>query len=259
MNLALLNFQHASFLWALFLIPIVYLIWSQRKKQIVNNSRLERFADRHLLPYLLKNLGNAKAYAGKNLILWSTLWALGILAIAGPRWDFTEVKTYKPRKDLVVLLDLSTSMNLKDIQPSRLIRAREKIEDLINENPDLSVGLVGFAGDAHIISPITEDRSSIRYLLGAVDTDLIPIQGDRLAPALKIADRLLSAEPDRDRAILIMSDGEFQDGNLNPVVSAISREGIQINAMGFGDFSGGLSKLQNVSAVGKGLYSLPDD
>jgi Ca-activated chloride channel family protein len=290
MNLSQFNFQNVVWLWAILLIPILFIIQkiTQKITEKINKKysrpdsrNLERFADRHLLPFLTKKPASVKKLVRKSFLLVPLLWTLGILALAGPRWDFKNIQSYKAQKNLVILLDLSDSMDAEDVKPSRLIRARQKIDDVLNENPDLSAGLVGFAEDAHLISPITEDRNTIRHLLGVISTDLVSVQGSRLAPALAMADRLLVDAPGKDKAVLILSDGEWEDSDLSQSLKQLTSHGIKVSSMGFGTVEGApisgrmgeqlksrgeviLSRLDQprlakVSALGNGNYYYQND
>ena len=232
------NFEHVQWLWALALVPLISLLWTYRSSKIGKWVGLERFADKHLLPFLLQNSRRVTSSSRKMIAVWSTLWGLAVLALAGPRWDFREVPSYKMNKNLVILLDLSDSMNATDIQPSRLIRAREKIEDILNENPDVNIGLIGFAADAHVITPITEDKNAIRYVSGALQTDIVAVQGSRLSPALNLAGQLLSAANGKDKAILILSDGGFEDPSATALAKDLAAKNIRVSAVGFGTLQG---------------------
>ena len=80
------------------------------------------------------------------MLLWSVVWACLTLALAGPRWNFREMETFSRDQSLVILLDLSESMNATDIKPSRLVRAKQKIEDLINLSKGVKIGLHRICG-----------------------------------------------------------------------------------------------------------------
>ena len=115
------------------------------------------FADLHLLPHLVKNM----SVAGKNvrtpLLVWGAAWLCGVIAMAGPRWNYTDQQTFEQAHDLVIVLDLSQSMNVTDVAPSRIARAREEIEDLLDMSRDNSIGLVAYAAVPHMVTPLTDD------------------------------------------------------------------------------------------------------
>ncbi|MCP4041461.1 MAG: VWA domain-containing protein, partial [Gammaproteobacteria bacterium] len=208
-----LHFSEPLWLLALF-APLLLWWWPQAKKSIADLQRLERYAERHLLPHLLKgtlSLGRSR----RRLILWSLLWVLGVVAMAGPRLGFTEVGLYTPGTNLVILLDLSRSMDAADVKPSRLVRARQEVEDLLDRNPGLRIGLIAFASVSHVVAPITEDGDTLRHLLPSISTDLAQWKGSRLSSALERARRLISGQPkDSSHALLLISDGDFSEPGL---------------------------------------------
>jgi len=127
------QFSEPSWLWGLILVPIMWALYLVLYgHRLRGAAELKDFADPHLLPHLLDN-GYDAAYKRKrnmwlySLSMWTALWSLGLLSMAGPRWDYTDVKAYEPARNVVVLLDMSRSMDVQDIKPSRLARARQEI------------------------------------------------------------------------------------------------------------------------------------
>ncbi len=273
MDYSQIHFAHPYFLLAAIAIPVVWALYLIFFKTSVSRPKLEQFIDSHLLPYLLINKSTTKS-VWKPLLWWSVVWALLTLALAGPRWNFREMDTFSKDQNLVILLDLSESMNVADIKPTRLVRAKQKIEDLLNLSRGVKVGLIAFAADPHIITPITDDKESIRHLLPTLDTDLVYVKGSRLAPALEMASSMLAAEAGTNKAILVISDGGFEDASALITAKKIGSQGILIHTMGMGTAEGGpvqdhagnvlkkngnlmISKLEKerlkeISTVGKG-------
>ena len=200
--------------------------------------RLEKFIDSHLLPYLFIGQTTKKKSFWKPLFAWTIAWALLTCALAAPRWAFHEIETFSKDQSLVIVLDLSKSMNATDIKPSRLARAKQKIEDLILQSKGVKVGLIAFAADPHMITPLTEDTETIRYLLPTVDTDLVYIQGSKLTPALEMAAAMLDAEPGSNKAIVVISDGGFEDAGAIKTAKKLAGKGIVIYTMGVGTIEG---------------------
>jgi Ca-activated chloride channel family protein len=270
------NFSDSLWLWGLVAVPIVWAFYLLLHNVSNASKSLEEFADKHLLPHLLKNKNITEQNLAKPLCLWSLVWICGIFAMAGPRWDYTEIDTFNSSQSMVILLDLSQSMDTADVKPSRIARARQEIEDLINMNNGIKIGLVAFAAEAHMISPITDDMETIRNLLPSLDTSLVSVQGSRLSPALKMAENLLKADSGNNKYILIVSDGGFEDNSALSEVHKLAGENIVIDTMGVGtsggapipDSSGNVIKqngaavishlqsdqLQAVSKSGNGLY-----
>jgi Ca-activated chloride channel family protein len=174
--------------------------------------------------------------------------------MAGPCWDYTQEQTYEPARDLVIVLDLSQSMNATDVEPSRIARAREKIEDLMDMSHDDSIGLVAYAAVPHMITPLTDDFRTIKNLLPELDTSLVTIQGDRLKPALQMAAGMLKDEVGDEKSILVIGDGGFQERDIAGLVQAAGNA--TIYTMGVGAPGSGLraNRLQMLATAGHGIY-----
>lgn len=221
----------------MFIVPLIWGIgffYFHRKEPI---HRLEQFIDRHLLPFLIINHSDKKKRRWRGLLLWSVVWIFLILAMAGPRWDFKEIETFSRDQSLLILLDLSESMNATDVKPSRLVRAKQKIEDLINRLNGVKMGLIAFAADPHMIAPLTEDKETIRHLLPFLKTDLVYVQGSRLLPTLDMASKMLEAEPGQNKALLVISDGGFEDDSIG-AARRLAEKGVVIHVMGIGTLEG---------------------
>ena len=163
------NFAHAGWLWLLLAVPIVaalHLLW---RGGASGAERLRGFIDPHLLPHLLRKSDNAQRRSRWPLVFWCVVWTLSALALAGPRWNFTDVEASKPDRDLVILLDLSKSMDTRDLGPSRLERARQEIGDIIDAEQGLNIGLVAFAAIPHLVVPLTDDMGTIRHIPAVPD------------------------------------------------------------------------------------------
>jgi Ca-activated chloride channel family protein len=233
------HFAHPWWLLALLLIFPVG-AWLRRSKVYGHIARINRYADTHLLPHLTGSRELHSNERWRKFRRWAILWTLLVIAMAGPRWDFTDVQLYSPGADLVILLDISRSMEVGDVQPSRIARARQEIEDLITRNRGVRVGLIAFASIAQVITPITEDGGAILAVLPSISTDLVRLQGSRLADALQRAETLLSGQPEQSqRNILLVSDGDFVEPELQQSVAALAERGIRLHILGIGTGGGG--------------------
>ncbi|MES9937455.1 MAG: VWA domain-containing protein [Sedimenticola sp.] len=203
-------------------------------------ARVHDYADDHLLPHLTGSRELRPEERWRRFGLWAALWSLAILAMAGPRWDYTRVQLFSPGSDLVILLDISRSMEVADVQPSRMTRARQEIEDLVDQNPALRIGLIAFASVAHVAAPITEDTATIKSLLPHISPELVRLQGSRLSLALDRAKELLAAQPEKSsRSILLITDGDFADPDLEEQIKTLADEDITLHIMGVGTQGGG--------------------
>jgi len=277
------SFHFASSWWLLGLLLILPVgVWLRRSTVYGKIARMHRYADTHLLPYLTGSRELKPRERWQRFSQWSIFWAILVIAMAGPRWDYTSVQLFTPGADLVILLDISRSMEVADVQPSRLTRARQEIEDLLNNNRELRIGLIAFASVAHVVSPITEDNQAIRSLLPAISSDLVRLQGSRLGEALNRAKILLAGQPENSRhSILLISDGDFADDDLEQQIEELAENDIQFHILGIGTEGGGpvpgrmgqyltdsrrqtiesrldISGLQQLAEVGDGTYQTAD-
>ncbi|MDP1836523.1 MAG: VWA domain-containing protein [Chlamydiales bacterium] len=251
MDLSQLHFAHSLWLLMLLVIPLVwglFFLYYQGQQPL---HQLEKFIDKHLIPYLLIGGESQKKRLWPPLLFWSLVWSCLVLALAGPRWDFREVSTFSRDQSLTLLLDLSESMNAKDISPSRLGRAKQKVEDLLNMSKGIKIGLVAFAADPHMIVPMTEDKETIRHLLPSLDTDLVYVQGSKLAPALEMADRMLENEPGSNKAVVVISDGGFEDASAINTAGRLAAKGIVLHTIGVGTLEGAPLKDRQGAVVKK--------
>ncbi len=234
------GFHFGSPWWLLALVvPLALWLWPRTRARTQASARLKLYADPHLLPHLLVQ-GHIDEKAGRRFGLWTLLWCLAVLAMAGPRWDYREVHLYQPGASLVVLLDLSRSMDVNDVRPSRLARARQEIEDLLDLNTGARIGLIAFATVPHVVAPPTDDTQTLRHLLPSLTTDLERMGGSRLTAALDRGERLLAGQPsDTVKAMLLISDGDFAEPGLDEVAHRLTAAGIRLHVLGLGTPAGG--------------------
>ncbi|MDC0709673.1 VWA domain-containing protein [Stigmatella sp. ncwal1] len=173
-----------------------------------------------------------------------SLYGLGLallgVALAQPQCGSKSEMTKRKGIDVVVVLDASKSMLARDVQPSRLERAKLELNTLLDELKGDRVGLVVFAGDAFIQSPLTSDYSAVKLFLRAVDPEQMPQGGSNIGAALKLASQVLS-NADRgakERAVVLLSDGEDLFGEVGEATEALKDGGVQVLAVGVGSENG---------------------
>jgi Ca-activated chloride channel family protein len=236
------NGFHFAYPWLflLMLAPLAVWLWLRMTSPREHTDRYRAYADARLLPFLLGRHDLPARQQWRRFLGWSILWALLVAAIAGPRWDYRDVQLFRPGNDLVILLDLSRSMDVTDVSPSRLGRARQELQDLVEHNKHSRLGLVGFATIAHVITPLTEDGNSLRALLPALSTNLVELKGSRLSEALMRARQMLAGQPaDSSRHLLLLTDGDFGDDNLVESVQGLVADGMHLHVLGIGTAEGG--------------------
>jgi len=232
------HFENTIWLWGTLLVPVIWLLYVLFHQGHGSIQQLKGFIDEHLLPHLVLNKNVAHHSVWMSLLVWSVLWVLLMAALAGPRWDYKEVEVFKTNQSLVILLDLSQSMDAEDEKPSRIARAKQEIEDILRRAQGVKIALIAFAADPHMINPLTDDMEAIRHLLPSLDTDLVYVQGSRLSPAFDMASRMLASEPGNNKSILVITDGGFEDGSAIATARELASKGIIIHTMGIGSTKG---------------------
>jgi Ca-activated chloride channel family protein len=166
--------------------------------------------------------------------------ALLCIAAAGPQCGEKTEVIKRSGIDLVIALDASTSMLARDVKPSRLERAKLEIAALLDKLKGDRVGLVVFAGEAFVQSPLTTDYSATKLFLRAIDPAAMPQQGTALADALRESKRVLEggARTGAGKVVLMLSDGEDQEGEADAAATELGEAGIHLYTVAVGETAG---------------------
>ncbi|MEP4485161.1 MAG: VWA domain-containing protein [Halioglobus sp.] len=193
--------------WLWLLVPaalLALLLWRQHTR---SGSWSDVIAPQ-LLPYLLGEQSGGKRTNLLPAIL--AAWSIAVVAAAGPSWERIPQPIHQKQDALVLVLDLSYSMKAADLAPSRIERARQKLLDLLTQRTEGQTGLIAFAGDAHIVTPLTDDNPTIANLLPALHPDMMPVPGSDAQSAVVLALELLQSAGIRRGQILLITDGVSQ-------------------------------------------------
>ncbi len=166
--------------------------------------------------------------------------ALGLLVLALARPQFgTRVETVRTSgQDIVVAVDLSRSMLAEDVAPNRLERARLTILRLMGNLGGDRIGLVAFAADAFVQSPLTVDYSAAGLFLSAMHPDLMPVQGTDLGAALRVSLDALDQGARDARVVVIVTDGEDHEDDFEAALARAVEGGVQVHVVGIGSVEG---------------------
>jgi Ca-activated chloride channel family protein len=191
-----------EFLWGLLICPLLtFALWHRRARR----GDWGRAIDPELLPYLMPEHSDKS----RRTTIWmpALLLSLVVLAASGPSLRQVELPVIKRADALVLVLDLSASMLAADVQPSRIQRARQKILDLLDMRAEGVTGLVVFAGDAHVVTPLTDDARTIANLMPALSPNIMPLPGANATSGIEMAADLLITAGAQGGQILLMTDG----------------------------------------------------
>lgn len=194
------HFLRPHWLWALLAVAALAL-WQRSRWRSAKG--WEQYIAPALLPLLTRSDGRAKS----RLPLLAVITAGLVIGAAGPSWQRLPQPVEVNQSALVVILDLSPSLYAKDIAPSRLVRARFKLLDLLNLRQDGLTALVVYAGEAHVLSPLTEDTNTIAHLVPVLSPSLLVEIGSNLEDAVEQAVNLLQNSSEGRGDIILISDG----------------------------------------------------
>jgi Ca-activated chloride channel homolog len=197
----------------------------------------ETWAARGLWPRLHPAYSPRRARAAA-LLLGCAVAALG-LAIARPRWGGTAETVERQGVDVVYVLDVSRSMAVTDVLPSRLVVGRATLRRLVEAMPANRVGLVAAEGTGEVLAPLTTDAGVLDLVLDTLEPGALQVPGTVLAPALDRALELFPPGGDKHRALVLISDGEDHGGGLDAVTDRLAKAGIVVVALGIGTEKGG--------------------
>ena len=181
---------------------------------------------------------NSRSRAMRRLVLLLTSLVLILVALAQPRWGFRWEELKQEGTSVVVVLDTSLSMDAEDVSPSRMERAHREISDLAGMLQGDRVGLVLFAGGAYMRMPLTTDYTALRNMVRQTSTTSLRSQGSDLGAAIRMATRVVGQGDEADRAMIIISDGEDQNGQAEAAAREAKEAGVHIFAVGIGTDEG---------------------
>jgi Ca-activated chloride channel family protein len=189
---------------------VVFFWYAARHKR----RAVERFGDLKLMRRLSDSV-NRRAQMIKKIVTLAVLAAL-ITALARPQFG-TRVETVtREGQDIVVAIDVSASMLAEDIVPNRLEKAKHEVASLIGRLRGDRIGLVVFAGEAFVQSPLTVDYGAAMMFLNAIGPDIIPVPGTDLGLALDVSLDAFDETERQHRALVIITDGEDHEEEIGP-------------------------------------------
>lgn len=168
--------------------------------------------------------------------------ALGVVALANLRRPGGNDAIARSGIDVVIALDISRSMLATDLEPSRLDRAKQLINKLMDEMPNDRIGLVVFAGRAYLQMPLTTDHEAAKIFVAAASPDDIPTQGTVISEAMEMSSRAFNAKEGRFKSVILISDGEDHDPTAQEKAKELAELGVMVNTVGVGSPQGSYIK-----------------
>lgn len=229
---------NATYLWFLLVIPLLIGLIFYIKKR--DERRRSTIFDQRLVDQLWQGFWSLGERI--RLLLLLSAFLLFVVGLAGPKIG-TEVRDIEQRGvDMLVILDLSRSMNAEDIRPSRLEKAKFEVQRMIERSRGDRIGLLVFTGEAFVQSPVTQDHSALRMFLDIADTHQMPSGSTNFRAAFEKAKEMfdgLEERRDAARVVLMISDGEDQGPSYNSALNALTGDGVLVFTIGIGTMDGG--------------------
>ncbi|MDX8405455.1 MAG: VWA domain-containing protein [Mariprofundus sp.] len=215
-------------LWLL----LVWGMWRSRN----NDNGWSALCDPALLAYLVGDKQDESKRSRWLPVAWLISGVLMIIALAGPVWKMLPQPLYQAQSAMVIVLDLSHSMDAADLKPNRLQRAKQKLQDLLQARKEGQTGLIVFAGSAFDVVPLTTDNKAILSLLPGLDTSMMPVQGSRASIALQHALAMLKRGAIQHGSVVMLSDGV--DAQATAVAEQLTADGHSLSILAVGTKDG---------------------
>ncbi len=243
-NLFLSNFHFLRPYWLLAIFALLIVLWLLRKHRF-HQSPWQQFLPDHLSQVLVegsssskKSHSNNKVFSGQTFLIKPfIIGLLSIIALAGPVWQKLPQPVYQTERGSVLIMDMSYSMYATDVKPNRLTRARFKAIDLLNKINEGDTGLIAYAGDAFIISPLTQDIKNIELLLPSLTPEIMPELGANPLAALTLAHEMLLNAGHLNGDIYWFTD-DVDNEEITDIYDWSNEFGHQLNILGVGSESG---------------------
>lgn len=226
-------FQNINALSLLIVVAVAAVIFFISYK--ISKKRINEFTSSSLWNNLL-NINFTKILI-KNICFILSLVFI-VIAIARPKWGIKHVEAKSLSSDIVIALDVSKSMLAQDLKPDRLTRAKIVFKDLTEQLKGQRVGLIAFAGQAYWQCPLTSDIKAFEMFLSLLDTSAVPFEGTNIAAPIDLACKSLEKVPSNTKALVIITDGENFDGNLNGALQLAIDSRTKIFCVGIGTDKG---------------------
>ena len=227
--------------WFIALAPLMLLVFLIRKTT-AKQSGWQSVIPSHLYQYMV--IGKTEMGAKPPMWMLAFVWIISVIALAGPTWERLPQPVYQLKMGHVIVIDMSLSMRATDMTPDRLTRAKYKAIDLVNAIGEGEMGLVAYAGDAFVISPLTEDAGNITTLIPSLSPEIMPVPGSDPLLGIESASELLTNAGYNSGMIYWITDGiELeQQQELQEYVASIP---FTVNALTVGTSEGAPIRQQS--------------
>ncbi len=231
-----LLYKHPErFFWLALLLPAFFAVMLYVKR---TNERAENLPERVRTAYLRPV---SSGYTLFKIILFRNFIVFMVIAFAQPVFGKKKSSATVDDLELVICLDISNSMNTKDIskEMSRLEISKRAMIQLVNNLRGERIGICLFANSAFVQLPITKDYGAAKLFINDIETDMIDAQGTNVKQALEVSREMFSKERNA-KGIIMVTDGENHEENPDKILKEIRHSNVQLSILGIGTEKGGL-------------------
>lgn len=230
----MINFANAQYLLLLLLIPMFFIV--QAVVQKLRRRRIRKFGDEALVAKLMPSYAKAKVWV--RLTMFSLGFFFFVIGLSRPQIG-AKLKEHETKgAEIMIVLDVSNSMLAEDYSPNRLERAKLAISRLVDKLREDRIGLIVFAGNSFVQLPITTDYVSAKMFLNSISTESVPVQGTAIGEAINTAIRSFSAQSEKSRAVIVITDGENHEDDPVAAAKQAAEMGVRVFAIGVGSPEG---------------------
>lgn len=230
----MLYFANSQFLYLLLLVPVPLIVYALLCR--LRRRRLRRFGDEDAVSALMPSRSAAKPWV--RVVFFCIALTFFVIGLSRPLIG-AKLKEHESKgAEIMICLDVSNSMLAEDYSPCRLDRAKLAISRIVDKLQGDRIGLILFAGTSFVQLPITTDYVSAKMFLSSVNTDSVPVQGTAIGDALTLAAKSFSAQSEKSRAIIVITDGENHEDDAVEAAKQIASTGVRIYTIGVGSLQG---------------------
>ena len=230
----MLYFASPQYLWLLLLVPLFPVVYGIMRT--LRRRRIRRFGDETLVRQLMPSWSRSKGWV--RVVLYSLGFLCFAVGLARPQMG-AKLKEHETKgAEIMICLDVSNSMLAEDYSPCRLDRAKLAISRVVDKLQGDRIGLIIFAGTSFVQLPITTDYISAKMFLNSIDTGSVPVQGTAIGDAILTAAKSFSAQSEKSRAIIVITDGENHEDDAVDAARQAAELGIKVYTIGVGSQHG---------------------
>lgn len=236
MSQAFSVYEHPDYFWFFLLVPILYFFYFANLSW--KNGVLSKHFSRRLQHLLIQVPSLAKSFWRFQVLRLALVFL--IMGLANPQGAPKSIKIDTTGGEIVVILDVSRSMLVRDMDMnrSRLDAAKNGLSNLAKNIPGTSLSIIVFAGSAYPHLPMTRDLSIVSTYIQDISTEMISAQGTHIAEALDVALRSFSLQNQR-KAVYLITDGEDHEGGVEEAIQRVQQAGASIHVIALGSEKGG--------------------